>query len=131
MYCYKTKTVMVFLKEVGPREPLSRCEGQGVGEGEAASVRPPPESSVLHVSGTLRAPGWWVCRVRQGPPRRAGGPSAACVEDTGGHALFQEPLGSLHQARGTATSVPAQEPGCGAASLCPAPYRVSRYSCCR
>lgn len=52
-----------------------------MGEGEAASVRPPPESSVLHVSGTPRTPGWQVCRVRQGPPRRAG----ARARVRGGH----------------------------------------------
>lgn len=27
---------------------------------------------MLHVSGTLRAPGWWACRVRRGPPQRPG-----------------------------------------------------------
>lgn len=72
---------MVFVKEVVPKELLSSCEGWGVGEGEAASVRPPPESSVLHVSGTPRTRGWQVCRVRQGPPRRAG----ARARVRGGH----------------------------------------------
>ena len=43
----------------------------GVGEGEAASVCP-PRSAVLHVSGTPCALGWWACRVRRGPPQRAG-----------------------------------------------------------
>ena len=122
--------MLVFVKEVGPKELLSRCQGGGGGGGGSFRLSASQERCAPCVRDPVCP---WLVGVQgeAGSSPEGGGPRDACLEDAGGRALFQEPPGTLYQARGKAMSALAREPGCGAASPCPAPCPVSRCSCCR